>query len=114
LGSSMSPTPTPTVTITTSIPGTSTCPLSASFPVVGSIPRNFSPQGYEQLWNIVSPPNSHLLMDLVHSQYFSMSRSAAQSNLRPSQRLLSPLCRFPSLHLPLHSIHHGLRPSRVT
>jgi hypothetical protein len=43
-----------------------------------------------------------------------MSRSAAQSNLRPSQRLLSLLCRFPSLHLPLHSTHHGLRPSRVT
>lgn len=28
-------------------------PLSASFPPVGSIPRDFSPQGLENLWNIV-------------------------------------------------------------
>lgn len=48
-------TPTPISTVTASSP-TISATLSASFPPVGSVPRDFSPQGLEQLWSIVGGP----------------------------------------------------------
>ncbi|KAJ3565484.1 hypothetical protein NP233_g7603 [Leucocoprinus birnbaumii] len=46
--------PTPTGTVTATPVNSAT--LSASFPPVGSIPRDFSPKGLEQLWSIVGGP----------------------------------------------------------
>jgi hypothetical protein len=75
-------------------PTSTSASAGASFPPVGSIPRDFSPQGLERLWDLVRTDS------MVFDRSETESNRWALLNHRPSRPLESPLALAWSFHPP--------------
>ncbi|KAK0199710.1 glycoside hydrolase superfamily [Desarmillaria ectypa] len=74
-------------TTTNTLSSTSISTATASFPPIGSIPRDYTPEGLEQLWNIVGP---------IEPPPFTTTRVPGASVTLPP----SPSPMYPSFYAP--------------
>ncbi|PBK89646.1 glycoside hydrolase [Armillaria gallica] len=75
------------VSSTTSTPSSTSIPTTTSFPSIGSLPRDYTPEGLEQLWDIVGP---------VEPPPFTTTRVPSAAVTLPP----SPPPLYPSFYVP--------------